>query len=284
MNQPPVIVAILAHPDDESFGMGGTLALYAHRGCQVYLVCATGGEAGDVSPEHLQGFSSIAELRERELRCAAQRLGLTAVFFLGYRDSGMPGTQANLHPDAQINHSLNEVAGRVVSHIRALRADVVLTFDPIGGYRHPDHIHIQQATTLAFERAADQTFHPEAGEPHQPSALYYQLFPRRVLRVITRIMPLFGRDPRKWGRNRDIDMLSMVNVDFPTHVRVDIRSVAQVKADAGACHASQGGPAMRRGWMGVVLRLMGEREEYMQAYPPLNGIARVKRDLLADLI
>ena len=83
---PKTLLAVLAHPDDESFGMGGTLALYARRGYRVVLLCATRGEAGTVDPEYLVGHSSIAHLREAELRCAAQHLGLTAVHFLGYRE------------------------------------------------------------------------------------------------------------------------------------------------------------------------------------------------------
>lgn len=283
MKSTPVILAVLAHPDDESFGMGGTLALYARRGCDVYLVCATGGEVGDVDPEYMQGYTSVAELRAAELRCAAQHLGLKKVFFLGYRDSGMPGMPANQHPDAQINHTLDEIAGRLAGYMRDLQVDVVLTFDPIGGYRHPDHIHIQQATALAFERAADPSFHPEAGAPYQPSALYFQLFPRRALRLAARLMPLFGRDPRKWGRNGDIDMLSIVNVDYPTHARVDIGSVREIKAAAGACHASQGGGQMRRGFLGLVVRFIGDHEAYMQAYPPVNRGTKVKKDLLEGL-
>ena len=112
------ILAVLAHPDDESFGMGGTLALYARKGFDVYYVCATRGEVGTVDPEHMQGFKSIGELREGELRCAAEHLGLKQVFFLDYRDSGMPGMEDNKHPDAQINHSLDEVAAKVVKYIR----------------------------------------------------------------------------------------------------------------------------------------------------------------------
>jgi len=77
----PTILSVLAHPDDESFGMGGTLALYARKGYDVYLVCATRGEVGTVDDEYMKGFSSIANLRESELRCAAQHLGLKNVFF-----------------------------------------------------------------------------------------------------------------------------------------------------------------------------------------------------------
>jgi LmbE family N-acetylglucosaminyl deacetylase len=104
------ILAVLAHPDDESFGLGGTLALYAQKGYDTYLVCATRGEAGTVDASYLNGFKDTAELRTGELLRAAKILGLRDVFFLGYRDSGMVGSQENLHPEAQINHPVEEVA------------------------------------------------------------------------------------------------------------------------------------------------------------------------------
>src|SRR5512140_3835772 len=121
MRDKKVLLAVLAHPDDESFGMGGTLALYASQGADVYLVCATRGEVGTVDEEYLQGYASTAELREAELRCAASHLGLKQVFFLGYRDSGMPGSEDNRHPNAQVAHSVDEVAGKVVRYIRELK-------------------------------------------------------------------------------------------------------------------------------------------------------------------
>jgi LmbE family N-acetylglucosaminyl deacetylase len=275
----PVILSVLAHPDDESFGMGGTLALYAQKGSDVYLICATRGEVGDVDPEHMKGFSSIAELREGELRCAAQHLGLKDVFFLDYRDSGMPGSPDNKHPDAQVAHPVDEVAAKVVRYLRELKPDIVLTFDPIGGYRHPDHIHIHNATVLAFEKSADPAFHPEAGAPFQPLKLYFHTFPRGFLKFIVRMMPLFGRDPRKFGRNGDIDMKSIAEVNFPTHTRIDIGPVQQLKAAASACHASQGGIGMRTGIMGLFIKLFGEHEEYMQAYPLIQSGWKVKKDL-----
>jgi LmbE family N-acetylglucosaminyl deacetylase len=277
------ILAVLAHPDDESFGLGGTLALYAHRGYDTYLVCATRGEVGTVDAEYLNGFKNTAELRTAELERAAKILGLKDVFFLGYRDSGMPGTEDNKHPDAQINHSIDEVAGKVVRYIRDLKPEVVLTFDPIGGYRHPDHIHIHKATVLAFEKADDPSFHPEAGEPFKPRALYYQVFPRAFLKWMTRMMPLMGKDPTKWGRNGDINLRELADVAFPIHVRVNIAPVADVKREAGAQHASQGGVGMRRGLMGFVTRFLGEKEDYMRAYPPVeNGRYKVRNDLFFD--
>ena len=279
------ILAVLAHPDDESFGMGGTLAHYAHNGCEIYLACATRGEAGVMDPEHLGNFNNTAEKREAELRCAAQILGLKDVFFLGYRDSGMSGSEDNHHPGAQINHPVEEVAGRVVKYIREIKPDVVLTFDPIGGYRHPDHIHIQKATTLAFEKAADASFYPEAGAPFKPLALYYHLFPRGFLKWATRLMPLFGMNPRKWGRNKDIDLKSLVDIEFPTHARIDISDVVQAKREAGACHASQGGIVMRRGLMGLFTKALEKHEDYMRVYPPVaEGRHKLANDLFDSIL
>ena len=116
-----VLLAVLAHPDDESFGMGGTLALYAQRGVAVHLVCATRGEAGDVAPELLEGFDSVADRRVSELRCAAGILGLSGVHFLDYRDSGMPGSPDNQHPQALVMAPLDEVAAKVAGYIRQLQ-------------------------------------------------------------------------------------------------------------------------------------------------------------------
>jgi LmbE family N-acetylglucosaminyl deacetylase len=273
------LLAVLAHPDDESFGLGGTLALYARRGYDVYYVCATRGEAGSADEEHLKGFKDTAEMRTHELMCAGKELGLKEIFFLGYRDSGMPGMDANQHPDAQINHPVDEVAGKVVKYIRELKPEVVLTFDPIGGYKHPDHIHIHKATNLAFEKADDASFHPEAGSPFKPQALYYQVFPKGMLRAAVRLMPLFGKDPTKFGRNGDINIKELAEVSFPIHVRLDTRSVSDAKRKASECHASQGGMQMRRGLMGFITKMIGEREEYMQAYPPVNEKFKRKTDL-----
>ena len=276
------ILAVLAHPDDESFGLGGTLALYARKGYNTYYVCATRGEAGTVDAEHLRGFSSTAELRTDELMRAAQHLGLKEVFFLGYRDSGMPGTEENKHPDAQINHPIDEVAGRVVKYIRELKPDVVLTHDPIGGYKHPDHIHIHHATKLAFEKADDASFHPEAGSPFKPRALYYQVYPRWFLKWATRLMPLWGEDPTKFGRNRDVNLKELAEVDFPIHVRLNIKPVSEIKRKASAQHASQGGgvTARRISLFGIMNWLFGGEEAYMRAYPPVaDGKYRVSNDL-----
>ena len=273
------LLAVLAHPDDESFGLGGTLALYSSKGYDVYYVCATRGEAGTVDEEHLKGFKDTAEMRTAELMKAAQALGLKEVFFLGYRDSGMPGTEPNQHPDAQINAPIDEVAGRVVKYIRDLKPEVVLTFDPIGGYKHPNHIHIHKTTVLAFENSDNASFHPEAGDPFKPQALYYQVFPKGLLKAAVRLMPLFGKDPTKFGRNGDINIKELAEVSFPIHVRLNVQPVSEAKRKASEAHASQGGMQMRRGLMGFITRFLGEKEDYMQAYPPVGDSFKRKVDL-----
>jgi mycothiol S-conjugate amidase len=283
MSQSKTLLAVLAHPDDESFGLGGTLALYARKGYYTYLICATRGEAGTLDEEHLKGFKDTAELRTDELNRAAKILGLKRVFFLDYRDSGMPGTEENKHPNAQINHSVDEVAAKVVKYIRELKPDVVITFDPIGGYKHPDHIHIHRATVLAFEKANDASFHPEAGSPFKPRALYFQVFSRRILRLMVRLMPLFGQDPTKFGQNKDVNLKELAEVDFPVHLRLNITPVAEIKREASRQHASQGGAQPRRGWMGLFAKIFGEREEFMRAYPPVYGKFRGQHDLLDGL-
>ncbi len=266
-----VLLAVLAHPDDESFGTGGTLALYASRGYQVHLVCATAGEAGDVEERYLRGFASIAERRMSELRCAAEKLGLTGVHFLGYRDSGMPGTPDNQHPNALVAQPLDKVAADVAHYFRLLKPQVVITFDPIGGYRHPDHIAIHQAAVRAFE--AGQTLrqaNPDYDDlpDFQPKKLYYHTMPKALLRAGVFIMRLLGKDPHRFGRNQDIDLASIAEVSFPTHAVIDFRPVARQRDEASVCHASQGGREMSNGLMGWLRRQVASRDTYMRAYPP----------------
>jgi LmbE family N-acetylglucosaminyl deacetylase len=281
-NQKLTLLAVLAHPDDESFGMGGTLALYARRGVSVHLVCATRGEVGDVEPHHLLGYASIGDLREDELRCAARHLGLTGVHFLGYRDSGMPGSQDNQHPLACAAAPVDEVSARIVHYIRMLRPQVVVTFDPIGGYRHPDHIAVHQATVQAFHMAGDPLACPGEFPPYQPEKLYFSSFPRTVMKWAVRLMPLFGKDPRRFGANQDIDLLPLSQVDFPVHARIDYREVQAEKEAASACHASQSSMGPTTGPLGWVRRLAGQVELYTRAYPPPQPGLR-ERDLFVGV-
>jgi N-acetyl-1-D-myo-inositol-2-amino-2-deoxy-alpha-D-glucopyranoside deacetylase len=266
-NNHHTLLAVLAHPDDETFGTGGTLALYARRGVSVYLVCATRGEVGDVDERFLRGFNSIAERRENELRCAAEKLGLAGVYFLGYRDSGMPGSPDNNHPQALAAQPLEKVAADVAYYIRKLCPQVVITFDPIGGYHHPDHIAIHNATVRAFELAGDAQAMQDGQPPYQPQRLYFQTMSRKFLRMAVRLIKLSGRDPRHFGRNKDVDLAAIAEVEFPIHKVIDYRPVAKIRDEASNCHASQDGSGMGAGVAGSLRRLFFSSEAYMQAYP-----------------
>jgi N-acetyl-1-D-myo-inositol-2-amino-2-deoxy-alpha-D-glucopyranoside deacetylase len=281
IKEQPTLLAVLAHPDDESFGMGGTLASYAEKGVDTHLICATRGEVGEIAQEYMQGFKTIADKREAELRCAAGILGLKGVYFLDYRDSGMPGSADNTHPKALAAAPLEEVAAKIAHYIRLLKPQVVITFDPIGGYRHPDHIAMHRATVKAFKDAADPDLESNL-PPYQPQKLYFHTFSRRFLRIAVRLMPLFRKDPRRWGRNGDIDLKSLAVEDFPVHARVDFKSVADKKEAASACHASQDGHRITKGITGWIFRLVEGKETFMRAYPPpQKGV--VEHDLFANI-
>ncbi len=276
-NGRPKLMAVLAHPDDESFGLGGTLALYARRGAEVHLICATGGEVGTVTPTLLEGHNSIAELRvEIELRCAAEQLGLAGVHLLGYRDSGMPGSPDNEHPECLVAAPVEAVAARIAHIFREVRPQVVITHDPIGGYKHPDHIAVHRATMRAFQMAGDPDALVNDLPPYQPERLYYAIFPRRLLRWVIRVLPLFGKDPHRWGRNGDIDLVDLAeSPDYPVHAIIDYGEVVAVKEAASACHASQlDGGSPRRGLFSWLNRIAGPRDRFTRVHPPAEPSLR----------
>ncbi len=275
------LLAVLAHPDDESFGLGGTLALYASRGVDVYLICATGGEAGEIQPEFLQGYDHVRQLRLDELRCATSALGLKDVHLLGYRDSGMPGSPDNIHPEALAAAPIHEVAAKITTLIRQIQPQVILTFDPQGGYHHPDHIAVHRATVEAFYAAGDPHRYPNGFPPFRPQKLYYHVFSHRHLRLLVFLLPIFGLDPRHWGRNADIDLVEITSHSFPIHARIDIRSVAEIKGKASACHKSQSGPPTS-GLLGWLTRLTAGHETFMRAHPPAHE-GLLERDLFEGI-
>jgi N-acetyl-1-D-myo-inositol-2-amino-2-deoxy-alpha-D-glucopyranoside deacetylase/mycothiol S-conjugate amidase len=281
------LIFVGAHPDDESFGMGGTLAKYALAGVQVAYACATRGEVGAADPEHMEGYATPGDMRWAELTAAAKALGLVEVIHLGYRDSGMPGSPDNDHPNALAAAPLDEVTARVVKVLRAFQPQVVVTFDPIGGYRHPDHIAIHNATVRAFALAGDAGYQPELGAAFQPQKLYYNAFDKRWLKLMVKLMPLFGQNPHQFGRNKDIDVAALVDPEFPIHARIRVAGEAQTRREAAnACHKSQlpGGPRAG-GLLGLFFRLLGNDDTYMRAHPPVPSGVRIKEhDLFEGVV
>lgn len=171
------LLAIFAHPDDETFGIGGTMAHYAARGVPVTMVSATRGEVGEIAPGTDATPETLGEHRERELREAMAILGVSDVRFLGFRDSGMYGTDENRDPRAYINADVDAVVGAMVRIIRERRPDVLVTWDASGGYGHPDHIAVHEQATAAYHAAADPARYPGDGAPWQTPRLYYNAIP-----------------------------------------------------------------------------------------------------------
>jgi LmbE family N-acetylglucosaminyl deacetylase len=166
------LMAVLAHPDDESLGFGGTLAKYASEGVDTYLVTATRGESGRYRGRGLDaqhpGPLALGKIREAELRAAVSVLGIRELSLLDYCDGALDRTNPR------------EAVGRIVRHLRRLRPHVVVTFGPEGAYGHPDHIAVSQFTAAAIVAAADPAFGEDADTPFPPHAvskLYYLAWP-----------------------------------------------------------------------------------------------------------
>jgi mycothiol S-conjugate amidase len=153
------LLTVHAHPDDESSKGAGTVARYRDEGVRTTLVCCTGGEAGDILNPAMDTPEVRADLpavRMQELERATKVIGFDEVVLLGYRDSGMPDSETNAHPEAFANADLDEAAGRLVEVIRRTRPQVVITYaDDQRGYPHPDHLMVHDITVPAFERAGD---------------------------------------------------------------------------------------------------------------------------------
>ncbi len=273
-------MAVFAHPDDETFGAGGTLAYYASLGCRVVLVTATKGEAGEIQDTTMKADEPITEIRQRELRCACEILGLEGPIYLGYRDSGMSGAPDNEHPSSFLRADLDEATGKVVSAIRQCRPQVVVTFEPGGGYGHPDHIKVHQVTTRAFHLAGDPTRYPEQGlPPWQPKKLYYTALPRKLFRAMAERMRQEGID--LGTRGFDAEKMGMADELITTEI--DVSAVLDKKAEAFRCHRSQLSPN------GLIAQLSTEsmsefmRTEYFWRMVPEAPPSNMERDLFEGL-
>jgi len=229
-------------------------------------VCATRGEVGVVESDLLQGYKSVADLRISELSCAARKLGLTSVDYLGYRDSGMQGSNENKNPKSLYLAPLEKVAEKIVILMKKYQPQVMITFDPAGGYLHPDHVAVNRAVEKAFYILQKKS----AGKVgiYRPQKLYFHTMPVGVFKYFIKLMPLLGMNPRQFGKNKDIDLMQIIGREFPTHARINYRDVAELREQAAACHASQGGGRSTNLFMQVLDKLFGNSDTFMRAYPP----------------
>ena len=271
-----------AHPDDESFGLGAAVPKWIDDGVDVYLICATNGDVGTV-PEDLQGrYATVADLRLSELACARQYLKFKDVFMLGYRDSGMPGSETSRHPDSLCylwQHQPERVTEDVLKVMRQVKPQVVVTFNRYGGYGHPDHIAIQRATVRAFDCLQAES----APNGYKPQKLYYAGFPKLTLRLQILMARLKGQNPRHMGRNEDIDIVKILDHIEPVHARIPIADYFDVWEQASRCHASQGGGRITR-TSRFLRRLLYSKQGFTRVYPRPARDRVDEDDLFADVL
>jgi N-acetyl-1-D-myo-inositol-2-amino-2-deoxy-alpha-D-glucopyranoside deacetylase len=280
MTEQPTLLASFAHPDDEAFGTGGTLAHYAAKGVRVALVCATRGEAGGIAEPGLATPETLGEVRTSELQCAARTLGVAEVVFLDYRDSGMEGSPDNNHPRAFVNAAADEVIARLVGVIRRLRPQVVVTFEPNGGYGHPDHIAIHRHSAAAFHAAADPARYPDQGPVWRATRLFYTAIPRSFFLEMRDRLAVLGVD------TSDFDRFEEGGAGWPddqVHVALDVSDAIEAKWAALECHRTQFGPDnLFRRLPDEMMKQIMSREHFALAWPqPAPGLRLA--DLFAGL-
>jgi LmbE family N-acetylglucosaminyl deacetylase len=229
------LLAIFAHPDDETFGVGATMARYAAKGVSVTMVCATRGEVGEIATGSVATPENLMLYREQELRDAMAILGVTDVRFLGFRDSGMQGTEDNNDPRAFMNAHGEGVVHQLVRTIRELKPRVVVTWDKSGGYGHPDHVACHYHATSAFHAAADASRFPTAGQPWQTKALFYTSIP--IQEFVKMAEELRERGIEFGGPTDDDEMLNLERV--PANCTIDVRDLYDKKMEALFAHKTQ---------------------------------------------
>jgi mycothiol conjugate amidase Mca len=248
MSEPLTLMAVHAHPDDETIGTGGVLAQAADNGIRTVLVTCTGGEVGEIASPTLASAENLADVRERELRAACEILGITHLELLGYRDSGMAGTADNEHPNAFARADLEQAALRLVSLVRKYRPQVIVTYDENGFYGHPDHINAHRIAARAYELAADPSI--DSGDGRAPWAaekLYYTAVPRSAMAEFGRRLREAGIEPPMRMEDADAGEGPADEPPFGTPDElittvVDVSAQVERKRRGLFAHATQMGP------------------------------------------
>lgn len=259
------LLVVFAHPDDESMGMGGTLAKYADQGVETYYVCATRGERGWFGPEQqYPGPRKLGEIRTKELENAVRELGMKELHFLEYIDGDVDKA------DAQ------EAIGKIVTHVRRIRPQVVVTFPPDGNYGHPDHIAIAQFTCTATVCAADSSYQdPEQLATHRVLKLYYLVDSESFVSLIAPFMGdmTFPVDDQLRGEIAWKEWMVTTRIDMAAHCRTAWRAIQ--------CNQSQL-PSLGRladlheDAATAVLAMQGT---FYRAYSLVNGGRKIETDL-----
>jgi LmbE family N-acetylglucosaminyl deacetylase len=268
------LLAVLAHPDDESLGVGGTLAKYAAEGVETFLVTATLGERGRFRghpqdhPSH-PGPEALAGIRETELRAAARTLGVRELILLGYPDQALDRV------------AVSEAIARIVGAVRRLRPHVVLTFGPDGAYGHPDHIAISQLTTAAIVAAADGSITAADAAvlpPHAVEKLYYMAMPggawaayQAAFKRLVSVVDGVEREAVPWP-------------DWAVTTVIDTRDAWPTVWRAVSCHETQiAGYQRLKDLSPDHHAALWGRQNFYRAFSRVNGGRERETDLFAGL-
>lgn len=264
------LLAVFAHPDDESMGMGGTLAKYSSQGVETHLVCASRGELGWFGPEEQNpGWERLGQLREAELRNAVKELGMTSLSFLDYMD----GQVDRANPA--------EAIAKIVFHIRRIQPQVVVTFPHDGNYGHPDHIAIGQFTNAAIVCAADASYKdPENLPAYRVSKLYYMVDGENFVNLIA---PFMGdmtfpvgdqlREEAPWK-----EWMITTRIEMTEHCRAAWRAIQRHKSQL----ASLGALAdLHEDAAVAALAMQGT---FFRAFSLVNGGREMETDLFEGIL
>ncbi|MDP8975221.1 MAG: mycothiol conjugate amidase Mca [Actinomycetota bacterium] len=260
------LLTVHAHPDDESSKGPGTVARYRDEGVRTVLVCCTGGEEGDIlnpAMDRPEVRADLHRVRLEELGRATEVIGYDEVVMLGYRDSGMPDSESNARPDSFAAADLDEAVARLVTEIRRVRPQVIVTYsDDQQGYPHPDHLRVHDISVLAFDLAGDPDACPGAGQPWQPSKLYYTVWSRdRMIATHEKFLELGLESPfdERW--------FERPSQDERVTTRIDISGYGDVRREALLAHATQIDPRSPF-WFGLppeVARTVHPYDDYVLA-------------------
>ncbi len=263
------LLAVFAHPDDESMGMGATLAKYSAEGVETHLVCASRGERGWFgSEEENPGLERLGQLRTVELENAVRELGMKSLHFLNYIDGEVD----------QANHA--EIIGKIVTHIRRIKPQVVVTFPHDGNYGHPDHIAIGQFTSAAIVCAADSTYKDAEDLPsHRVSKLYFMVDGESFVNLIAPFMGdmTFPVDDQVRGEVAWKEWMITTRIEMSDHCRAAWRAIQ--------CHKSQLATlgALAEMHEDAAVAVLAMQGTFYRAFSLVNGGRKVETDFFEGI-
>ena len=261
------VLAMFAHPDDEAFGSGGTLAGLVKKGHKLTVVCATNGDVGEISDPTLATPENLWEVRQGEMRRAMAVTGISDVRFLGYRDSGMEGTPDNENPASLFQAEPAKVEAQISALMDELSPDIVFTHDPTGGYGHPDHVTVYQCTTSVVQSTTGK-------RPH----LYFVCFPRGNFRKLWQEM--IDADITPPFAAETLDSIGSPD-EYVTTVK-DVSAYVDIKQESLRCHLTQMNPNGPFGKIAPAVMTAWMSTEYFYLEKLAGDDTQV--DILVDLI